>query len=1178
MAVIVNSLHLNRLIRQAKDMAEPKGLFTAERFVIAVIDLLNLGEPHDEVMNLFFLKDWIREAHSDVDTVREQLWRYIHTKESCSFEARHYIQQRVTEAEDEVKKQGASLLSSNYLLRSILETPSDALKKALAAPVQPEKKEESDNRQITEELLEAIAREWRLSKELSARSEEGTRIPGAEPGQGQAPTADAPAEAPAGKAAESPAAGTPTAPGEHPKRQVEMLTDRVKEMQAELLSAVYGQDNAVSTFVTGYFRSEMLSLTDKARVRPRATFLFAGSPGVGKTFLAENAARVLGLPFMRFDMSEYSDKEANLEFCGSDQVYKGSKAGNVTGFVSDHPHCVLLFDEIEKAHVCVIHLLLQVLDAGRLRDNYTDKEVSFTDAILIFTTNAGKQLYENSDTGDFSHLSRKVVLSALRRDINPVTGAPFFPAAICSRFASGHVVMFNHITAGGLRDIAKREILRHADNFTKEIGIDVQIDEEVYTALLFAEGGAADARMIRSRAEAFFDDELFELFRLMASDDHRFSIGQLDSIRIRVALPENDPEISHLFGRREPDAVLVFASPEVAARCQAQADHGRILSAKTLAEGKELLVRSDVTAILVDYSYGQVPGQDCLNVEDVGSLSRDFLGTVLEEHRDIPVYLLETKDMSFSAEERVSFLRQGIRDILPLDGEEGAFSRMLEEICYQIHQQQSMNALARSNRVVNFHTSQTLFDGGTRAEIRLYDFSVSVAVEAEDSENILSRVSKPQIGFDRVIGAEEAKGELKYFVEYLKNPRHFLATGVQPPKGVLLYGPPGTGKTLLAKAMAYESDVTFISAEGNQFLKKYVGEGPEKIHELFRTARKYAPSIVFIDEIDAIAKERQGGDRGIGEETLTALLTEMDGFKSDGSKPVFVLAATNFDAEPGSAKSLDPALMRRFDRRVYIDLPNKAERMKYLQLKSGDPKTFCISGEKLENLAMRSAGMSLAELESVLELALRTSIRSGSSQVNDEILEEAFETFNSGEKKSWDISQLERVARHEAGHAFLCWSSGETPSYLTVVARSNHGGYMQHADNEGKAIYTREELRARIRTSLGGRAAEVVFYGREAGLSTGAGGDLVSATALAKQMVCSYGMSDDLGLAVWGGEALTEQARQAVNRILQEEMEAAIRILEENRSLVDALAQRVMTQNHMSGVEIEALLSSYPKK
>ncbi|MEE0929028.1 MAG: hypothetical protein UIG59_07525, partial [Acutalibacteraceae bacterium] len=219
----------------------------------------------------------------------------------------------------------------------------------------------------------------------------------------------------------------------------------------------------------------------------------------------------------------------------------------------------------------------------------------------------------------------------------------------------------------------------------------------------------------------------------------------------------------------------------------------------------------------------------------------------------------------------------------------------------------------------------------------------------------------------------------------------------------------------------------------------------------------------------------------------------------------------------------------------------------------------------------------LAELESVLELSLRMAIRDGEGKVTDDILDEAFETFNSGEKKTWDESTLERVARHEAGHAFMYWHDGETPSYLTIVARGNHGGYMQHADNEGKAISTREDLLALIRTSLAGRAAEIAYYGDEDGISTGASGDLSNATRTAQRIVCTYGMDDDFGLAVVDSSAansgaLSSEVRKAVNAILSQQMEKTLSIIKENKASIDALVAALMEKNQLTGDEIDAIL------
>ena len=960
---------------------------------------------------------------------------------------------------------------------------------------------------------------------------------------------------------------------EDSRQKIAKLTDKVREIHESLSDIVFGQDNAVGVFTSGYFQAELLALTDKNRTRPCATYLFAGPPGVGKTFLAESAANILGLPFKRFDMSEYCEDESSIEFCGSDKVYKNGKAGNFTSFVSRYPKSVVLFDEIEKAHISVIHLFLQILDAGRIRDNYTDEEISLKDVIMIFTTNAGKSLYEESDTGDFSSVSRKVILKALQKDINPTTRAPYFPAAICSRFASGNVVMFNHIAAHDLRHIAGREMLRQAENFKKETSVDIEISDEVFATILFAEGGAADARTVRSRAANFFDGELYELFRLTASPDVGSNIGDIEKIKISVELPEENAEVVSLFKNSEKPEILVFSDDKLATLCSEKTKTCEFIRAGSVSDAEVLLHARNIKVVLLDLAYGTKGGERYLNIEDEASLARDFFRRIREIYPEIPVYLVETAERHFGAEEKLSFMRQGVRGIINISDNEDSFAERIEEICENIHQQQSMVSLAKSNKLITFETAQVLNDDGRFAEIKIFDLELVVAVESEDSKNILNNMSRPSVRFDDVIGANDAKSELEYFVEYLKDPKKYFGTGVRAPKGVLLYGPPGTGKTMLARAMASEAGVTFISAEGNQFLRQFVGEGPEKVHELFRIARKYAPSILFIDEIDAVARERGNADgKGI-DETLSALLTEMDGFKNcDTARPVFVLAATNYDVEPGHSRSLDPAVVRRFDRRVYVGLPGRDDRVRYIENKISTNNAL----EQINNIAVRSTGMSLAELDSILELSLRSAIRIGACKVSDSVLEEAFETFVSGEKKDWDISQLLRIARHEAGHAFLCYKSGEMPSYVTVVARANHGGYMQRGDNEDKAIYTKEELLAQIRTSLGGRASEIVYYGAKDGVSSGAAGDLRSATAIARSLVCSDGMDEDFGLTVVDPASLADtglesEIRSAVNKILSQEMKNAISLVESERELVDRLVDELIAKNHLTGVELEKL-------
>jgi len=1178
-----NLLHLKEKAVSIGNKSNPP--FTAERFLVALIDWMMADESNGPME--------LRAAATGLEVIvgpknipraRQILLEYIDQKDA-SFLDDLYMKKKLQEAAKCVAERNpeAPVINVTELFERIVADPSETIKKIMCL------KEQSladvlRFSQQTEERIKPEDTEGTVDAEEadeSEKSEESEKVAEAKSEKKQDPmdselTEDeidqlfAELERRLQEDAEK-----QEKQKANQKAGIGELTREVKKIREELQRVIFGQDKAINTFASGYFQAGMAELMGKQKKRPRATFLFAGPPGVGKTFLAETVAETLGLPYRRFDMSEYSDKEATLQFSGSDKVYRNGKPGNVTSFVEKHPKCVLLFDEIEKAHLNVIHLFLQMLDAGRLRDSYNDNEVSFSDALIIMTTNAGKQLYEECE--DLSAVSRKVVLAALEKDVNPVTKEAFFPAAICSRFATGNVVMFNHMEAHNLKAIVEQEMKRNAEDIKEQLQIECKIDDSVYTALLLAEGGAADARTVRSRAETFFNSELYELFRFVGSEKVNTDINCIEKIHIFIDLQSAADEVKNLFCMESRAKALVVADKETVAKCMTYCDEAELIGAQNADDAVEVLKNNSIDFVLLDMEYGAEDkvGKP-LNVADVQTPAREFCCFMQSQNKALPLYMLEKEESCLSTEETNSFLSQGIRKVVRLRDMD-AFAAEMKNVVSCLHQHASMEKLARENKLITFETAQTLSEDGTAAEIRLFDLKLDVAVDADDAKNILSAVSKPDVRFEDVIGAKDAKEELKYFVEYLKNPKKYMGTGVKAPKGIIFYGPPGTGKTLLAKAMACEAGVTFIAAEGNQFLMRSLGEGPEKVHQLFRTARKYAPSILFIDEIDAIAKERgteMSGDTG----TLTAFLTEMDGFSTDPSRPVFVLAATNFDVEPGSRKSLDPALMRRFDRRICIDLPDKEDRMQFLQMKIKKNQALQISAQQVENIATRANGMSLAELDSVVELALRSAIRAGQTIVGDALFEESLETFNNGEVKQWDASQLERVARHEAGHALVSMLGGEKPTYLTIVARGSHGGYMQHAPQEGKAIYTRDELLARIRTSLAGRAAEIVYYGTQDGISTGASGDFASATSMAHQMICTYGMDDEFGLAVIpdmiaADGTMSVEVRKRINCILKEQMQETVRLISENKDRIDSLVQELLAKNHLNAAEIEAALA-----
>ncbi len=1071
------------------------------------------------------------------DEKREAILAFIHAEGYSSMSDDLLFGMFSFKAESHAKKNGKEQVDTPSYLAVVMAEPTAAIKKCVLGIADAPKAEEKSG--ISDALRDTI-------KELYTEEDED-------------------------EAAETPEKEEAKPQKKDGKQHLSESVAVARKTRDALLSKIFGQDVAVATFVSGYFQSELMAHTRAGGHKPAAAFLFAGPPGVGKTYLAECAAEALELPYHRFDMSEYASYDSGTVLAGSDKVYKDSKAGVLTGFVAKNPRCVLLFDEIEKAHLNVIHLFLQILDAGRLRDAYTDKEVSFSEAVIIFTTNAGRSLYEDPSVGSLSSLPKKTVLKALAVDRNPNTGAPLFPNAICSRFASGNVVMFNHLSAHDLFTIAKRELAKNTEGFLSSTGTAVNVSDAVATALLLAEGGHADARAVKGRANAFFHEELYELLRLIADDERAEGGAKLKTVDVDVYTEGAPEDVASMFVGKCPAEVLIFAEGQVARDAKARLSSLSVHVAKDKKTAEEILFEKDISVVLCDVRTGvRHGGEDFLNAEDIASEGHDFLTYALSKCAK-PTYLLTERAGDVSVEEFLSFARLGVREVLSLSDD--AFEERVSEACRTAYSQGNMLRLARENKVLTYKSAQSISEDRALAKIELFDFRLSLSRDMTDKGNILEGASKPAVRFSDVIGAEGAKEELSYFIDYLKDPVGYLRRGVHAPKGVLLYGPPGTGKTMLARAMAGESDVTFLTAEGNQFLKKYVGEGPEAVHALFATARKYAPSILFVDEIDAIAKSRDGADADYTADVLTAFLTEMDGFHTDTSKPVFVLAATNYALDGATRRRLDPALVRRFDRRIYVDLPNKAERLRFLTDARGKHPTVSLSDEALDNIAMRSTGLSLADLSQIFEMAIRSAIRTQGS-VTDESLEEAFETYTGGDAKKHSEAELLRTARHEAGHALLCYAGGEVPAYVTIVARGDHGGYMQHAEREEKGVYTKSELLASIRTALGGRAAEMVCYADD-GLTTGASGDLAAATRTAERMICDFGMDERFGLAVATDEekrAMYPEIRRRLNEVLDAALAEAVAYIQEKRAVLDALASALLERNHLRSDELKAIL------
>lgn len=447
---------------------------------------------------------------------------------------------------------------------------------------------------------------------------------------------------------------------------------------------------------------------------------------------------------------------------------------------------------------------------------------------------------------------------------------------------------------------------------------------------------------------------------------------------------------------------------------------------------------------------------------------------------------------------------------------------------------------------------------------------------------------KKKVRFRDVAGADEEKAELVEVVEFLKDPRKFAELGARIPKGVLLVGPPGTGKTLLARATAGEAGVPFFSISGSDFVEMFVGVGASRVRDLFENAKKNAPCIIFIDEIDAVGRQRGaglGGGHDEREQTLNQLLVEMDGFGAN--EGIIIIAATN------RADILDPALLRpgRFDRQITVDRPDVIGREAVLKVHARNKPLD--ESVNLKNIAMRTPGFSGADLENLLNEAALVAARSSKKKIDMEDIDEATDRVIAGPaKKSRVISQKERniVAFHEGGHTVigLVLDEADMVHKVTIVPRGQAGGYAVMLPREDRYFMTKPELLDKIVGLLGGRVAEEIVFGE---VSTGAHNDFQRATGIARKMVTEYGMSEKLGPLQFGqgsggqvflgrdihneqnySDAIAYEIDLEVQRIIKECYERARVILTENRDKLDLIAKTLLEVETLVAEQIKYLV------
>jgi len=926
--------------------------------------------------------------------------------------------------------------------------------------------------------------------------------------------------------------------------------------------------------ITAVYRLELTlghqSETDSAPVN---AILLVGPPGTGKTYLTTSlsrAARDCDYPLQTFviPMAKYNNFNNVGELTGVGRHFSGGgKEGELMRIArlgGKKPY-IVVFDEIDRACKEAMNLLLSLLSEGCIYDTHSQeyKPVRFDNALLVFTSNAGPF------SGDISHsralygngpvLPQEVLKDALKKSICKDSSRGFqetsFPEAFLDRIQA--VVPFKHLGIDEKEQIAGREI-KAVQQRLETSGIQTfEYDDTLLTHIVLHAGALASARQVIAVVRDKVEKPVMQ--RILWSDQH------FDTVRLGYGDPKTGQTLESRFYSHMHRILYVEDDPdwqqrvaESIAACQQST--GQVFDLK--------MVNSPSEAWNVLEQGGWVPDVlllDLLFPDDDPSASvpggLTFLQNLRRTHPGIPVIIFSDLLGSEKDEAYWSCIREGAAGgYIPKNDMTG--SGLLAE------------SLKTQLRSIGCDVYQThLMRGGKQVMLDFltdaFENSLALMVDSLEEKSVPTiedagwfKVMTEHTSFDQLIGVDRIVEDLRLAVSYLKNPGAFAGTGAVPPFGYVLHGPPGTGKTSIARALAGESDALFISCEASEFRKKYVGEGADKVRELFAIAGKYTPVVVFIDELDALGSRETDREGAI--DVLNAFLSALDGF--DKQEGLIVIGATN------RLEAIDKALTRpgRLGKKVLVDIPRDRDtRMKLINMYF--PASGITLDETARDLAVRlSAGMSPADIrEWARQLAWRRYKDRAAIMDRRLLVETRTATLKSD---AWEIQPDEEAQRktayHEAGHGVVACHFHLPILQISILARAETLGVLEFSSEDVQ--HSENMLKARLAAFFGGCEAENLVF--ETGYSEGSYSDMVGARNLAEKMVCDLGMWEGrIPLGRNGDRSLTEAAHQAVNKLLAQAQKSASDVLTQNREQLDALVRLLLENKTVFQDEMEQL-------
>lgn len=966
------------------------------------------------------------------------------------------------------------------------------------------------------------------------------------------------------KTAESDSASAPTpanppAPGE--------TWAKLRKIQEKVEGRVAGNRNAIEVTLDALARM-LVRREDKDRFQREVTsLLFVGPPGVGKTSLASALSAAgeevgLPLPCRVIPMSRYTHPSEVAELTGYGSQYQGGmRPGRLTGWVADRKGapCIVVLDEVDRACISAQNVLLELLGEGQLTDTALPGQpaVDFGQVLLILTSNAGESLWgDPTSSGLVDALDQNSLREALRKSGDGRQDATSMSPAFLDRV--DQIVVYRYFSHHQRKVIAEGAIERLRKRLGTH-GVDtLRVPNELLDHMALHAGVFATGRAMGELVRQMVERPILRRIRRATSPVGEVSVAYAD--------PDQQSLLAGRIASSFPCILHVDDEPtwrDAVARV-VQTFRGRfgapirLESAPSVGTAREMLAAGlEPSVVLLDLCFPEEAGRH----QPVYLPGLHLLAEIRRRLPRVPVVVVSTKLDDESDEMYARCVEEGgAAGFVPKQAER--FQAALEETLLSL----GGEALARN-----------LQSGGKRISLRLtpdmVESHLRLLVESTADETCLKvedagwfEVQAGGTRFEDLCGIDPIVEDLRFAVEMLRDPFRFADRGIHPPQGILLHGPPGTGKTSIARALASEASAMFVSCVATQFESKWVGEGPARVRELFRVARRYAPVIVFIDELDSLGNRGAENEGAGARSLLNTLLAEMDGFRS--SRGILFVGATN------RISDLDEALVRpgRLGKKILVDRPMGENALRafvalYFERRGG----FSFSEDTRSYLARLAIGMSPAEIEEWARQTAWYSVRSGNTKPVDADLRQlavaartAVLHGDAQASQPTSRDELQRTAVHEAGHALVATRFGMPIVQLTIIARGVSLGFLEQF--QGGPL-TRAACIHRLAVAFAGKEAEEIVVGDS---TVGASSDMEFALRLATNMVTAWGMGPE-GIPRFADDPVV---KTHAAKLLEEARASCRHLLETERPLVESLANALMERKTLLGDEIEQLLGS----